>query len=199
MEDGALAKGMNEVAKEAPGAHPKALKDFRKALEDPTIDAIAIATPDHWHVPMAILSMAAGKHVYLEKPCSHNPHEGDVLQKAIARYGRIVQMGNQKRSYPNLQAAVKEIREGVIGTAYHAKAWYNGTRASIGHGLAGPSRRPLITSFGKDRHRAGPSRTTSSPTTGIGFGIGGPASRATMACMRSISAGGRWAWIFPPR
>ena len=138
VEDGALALGMNEVAKEAPSARPKALKDFRRALDDKTIDAIAIAAPDHWHVPMTILSMAAGKHVYVEKPCSHNPHEGEVLQRAIAKYGRIVQMGNQKRSYPNIRATIKEIHEGVIGTAYHANAWYNGTRKSIGHGLAGP-------------------------------------------------------------
>jgi predicted dehydrogenase len=138
VEDGALAKGMKEVAKEAPGARPKALKDFRRALDDKAIDAIAIVTPDHWHVPMAILALAAGKHVYVEKPCSHNPREGELLKQAIAKYGRIVQMGNQKRTYPNLQAAIHEIRGGVIGTAYHAQAWYNGDRLSLGHGSVVP-------------------------------------------------------------
>jgi predicted dehydrogenase len=133
VEDGALAKGMKKAAG-IPGANPKALKDFRRALDDKTIDAITIAVPDHWHTPMAIMAMAAGKHVYVEKPCSQNPHEGELLLAAIKRYGKLVQMGNQRRSFPNMQVAIKEIREGVIGRAYFAKAWYENHRASIGHG-----------------------------------------------------------------
>jgi len=138
VEDGALAKGMNEVAKEAPNAKPKAIRDFRRALDDSTVDAITIAAPDHWHVPMAILAMAAGKHVYVEKPCSQNPHEGELLLKAISKYGRLVQMGNQRRTYPDILAAIKEIRDGVIGRAYYAKAWYDADRPGIGHGEAVP-------------------------------------------------------------
>jgi len=136
VEDGALAKGMKEAAKAAPGARPKAVKDFRRALDDTSVDAVTIAAPDHWHTPMAILALAAGKHVYVEKPCSHNPKEGELLLAAIPKYGRLVQMGNQRRSFPNIQAAIKEIREGVIGRAYYAKAWYDNNRASIGHGTA---------------------------------------------------------------
>ena len=116
------------------GDRPRALKDFRRALEDKTVDAITIAVPDHWHTPMAIMALAAGKHVYVEKPCSQNPHEGELLLKAIARYKRLVQMGNQRRSFPNMQVAVREIRAGVIGRAYYAKGWYDNNRKSIGRG-----------------------------------------------------------------
>jgi predicted dehydrogenase len=137
VEDGALAKGMKRAA-EATHDQPKALKDFRKALEDPSLDAVTIAAPDHWHTPMAIMAMAAGKHVYVEKPCSHNPGEGELLLKAIARYGKLVQMGNQRRSFPHTQLAVREIAAGIIGRAYYAKAWYDNTRASIGHGTQVP-------------------------------------------------------------
>jgi predicted dehydrogenase len=102
------------------------------------VDAITIATPDHWHEPMAILALAAGKHVYLEKPCSHNPAEGELLIKAVRKYGRVLQMGNQRRSFPNIQQAVKEIHDGIIGRAYYGHAWYDNARASIGHGKAAP-------------------------------------------------------------
>src|SRR5258708_36426432 len=133
VEEGAWAKGMKEVGKKQ---KPPATvwKDFRKALEDKSIDAVTIATPDHWHAPMAMMALAAGKHVYLEKPCSHNPHEGEQLIKAVAKHKRLLQMGNQRRSFPNMQLAVKEIREGVIGKAYYARGWYDNNRASIGHG-----------------------------------------------------------------
>jgi len=137
VEDGALAKGVQRSAKLG-GAQPKAVKDFRRALDDPTVDAVTIATPDHWHAPMAILALAAGKHVYVEKPCSHNPHEGELLLQAIAKYGRLVQMGNQRRSFPNMLIAIKEIHEGVIGTPYYARSWYANSRGSIGRGSVVP-------------------------------------------------------------
>jgi predicted dehydrogenase len=133
VDDRALAKGVAQAAKYVP-VQPKALKDFRRALDDTSVDAITIAVPDHWHAPMAIMALAAGKHVYVEKPCSQNPNEGELLLKAISRYGRLVQMGNQRRSFPTMQVAIKEIHDGVIGRAYFAKAWYENSRASIGRG-----------------------------------------------------------------
>jgi len=133
VDDRALAKGVNQASRFA-SVQPKVLKDFRRALDDKSVDAITIAVPDHWHTPMAIMALAAGKHVYVEKPCSQNPHEGELLLRAIARYGRLVQMGNQRRSFPNMLAAIREIHDGVIGRAYYAKAWYENNRASIGHG-----------------------------------------------------------------
>src|ERR1019366_3892299 len=136
VSDVALAKGVKQAA--AAGLQPKAIKDFRRVLEDKSVDAITIAVPDHWHAPMAILALSAGKHVYVEKPCSQNPREGELLLKAIDRYGRLVQMGNQRRSFPNMQVAIKEIHEGVIGRPYFAKAWYDNNRSSIGHGTVVP-------------------------------------------------------------
>jgi predicted dehydrogenase len=133
VEDGALAKGVRQASK-IPGAAPKPEKDFRRILDDPSIDAITIATPDHWHTPMAIMAVAAGKHVYVEKPCSQNPHEGELLSAAVARSGRLVQMGNQRRSFPNMRAVIKDIHDGIIGRAYYAKGWYENNRKSIGHG-----------------------------------------------------------------
>jgi predicted dehydrogenase len=133
VDDRAIAKGLKETAKQQK-VEPKALKDFRKALEDKSLDAVTIATPDHWHAPMAIMALAAGKHVYLEKPCSHNPHEGELLTEAVHKYKRVLQMGNQRRSFPNMRQVIKEIHEGLIGKAYFARGWYTNNRPSIGSG-----------------------------------------------------------------
>lgn len=113
---------------------PLASPDFRKALEDKNLDALIVTAPDHWHAPAAILACAAGKHVYLEKPCSHNPNEGEMVVKAAAKYKRVLQMGNQRRSWPNVVAAIKELHSGVIGRPYFAKTWYTNNRPSIGIG-----------------------------------------------------------------
>lgn len=112
----------------------KAVPDFRKALENKDMDALVIAAPDHWHAPAGILSAKAGKHVYLEKPCSHNPHEGELLVKVSEKYKTVIQMGNQRRSWPNVAAAIREVKEGTIGRAYFAKGWYTNNRESIGFG-----------------------------------------------------------------
>jgi predicted dehydrogenase len=113
---------------------PKASPDFRKALEDKELDVLIVTAPDHWHAPAAILACSAGKHVYLEKPCSHNPNEGELLVQAAKKHNRILQMGNQRRSWPNVVAGIKELHAGVIGRPYYAKTWYTNNRASIGIG-----------------------------------------------------------------
>ncbi len=113
---------------------PIATPDFRKALEDKNVDVLIVTAPDHWHAPAAMLACAAGKHVYLEKPCSHNPNEGEMLVKAANKYKRVLQMGNQRRSWPNVNAAIKELHAGVIGRPYFAKTWYTNNRPSIGKG-----------------------------------------------------------------
>jgi len=112
--------------------------DFRRLLDRKDIDAISIATPDHWHTPMAIDGLEAGKHVYVEKPCSHNPAEGALLIAAQRKHGKLVQMGTQQRSSPHTIEIVKRIHDGEIGRAYYAKAWYVNTRKSIGHGQVAP-------------------------------------------------------------
>jgi predicted dehydrogenase len=113
---------------------PKAEPDFRKALEDKNLDVLIVTAPDHWHAPAAILACAAGKHVYLEKPCSHNPNEGEILVKAANKHKRVLQMGNQRRSWPNVAAGIAEVHAGAIGRPYYAKTWYTNNRASIGIG-----------------------------------------------------------------
>jgi len=118
----------------AGGRAPRAVVDFRRALDDQEVDAVLIATPDHWHAPMAMLALDAGKHVYVEKPCSHNPGEGELLVAAQRKHGRVVQMGNQQRSGPRSIEAVQLIRDGVIGRPYYARTWYANTRESIGVG-----------------------------------------------------------------
>ncbi|MEN8226095.1 MAG: Gfo/Idh/MocA family oxidoreductase [Bacteroidota bacterium] len=120
------------------GYKPKGEKDIRKVLEDKDVDILVIAAPDHWHAPASIMAMQAGKHVYVEKPCSHNPREGELLVEAQKRYGKVVQMGNQQRSAYESIEAVKLIKEGIIGNAYYGKAWYANTRGSIGFGKPSP-------------------------------------------------------------
>jgi predicted dehydrogenase len=133
VDDRAIAKGIKTVTP-MQSKEPKGLKDFRQCLDDTSLDCVTIATPDHWHAPMAILALAAGKHVYLEKPCSHNPHEGELLISAVSKYKRVLQMGNQRRSFPNMQQAIREIHDGIIGRPYFGRAWYDNKRASIGIG-----------------------------------------------------------------
>jgi predicted dehydrogenase len=117
---------------------PKFTLDFRKSLEDKELDVLVVAAPDHWHAPAAILACKAGKDVYLEKPASHNPNEGEILVKAAEKYGRVIQMGNQRRSWPNVAAAIKEVHDGAIGKPYYAKTWYTNNRGPIGIGKKVP-------------------------------------------------------------
>ncbi|WP_298793721.1 Gfo/Idh/MocA family protein [uncultured Allomuricauda sp.] len=116
------------------GYVPKVEKDFRKILEDKDVDAVFIATPEHWHAPMSIMAMQAGKHVYVEKPCSHNPHENELLVAAQNKYGKKVQMGNQQRSARTSASAITDIRNGIIGEVYKGEAYYSNNRGSIGKG-----------------------------------------------------------------
>ncbi len=112
----------------------KTYADVRKLLDNKDIDGLSIATPDHWHAPMAIMAMNAGKHVYLEKPFSHNPQEGEWLIQVQAKTGMTLQIGNQQRSAPTSKELKREIDKGTIGRPYYAKAWYSNNRQSIGTG-----------------------------------------------------------------
>ncbi len=123
---------------DAMGAMPKTEKDFRHVLAAKDVDAITIATPDHWHAPMAILGLAAGKHVYVEKPCSYNPHEGTMLVAAQKKYGKLCQMGSQQRSSPHTIEIVEKIHNGLIGRAYWAETWYTNRRKPMGVGQVVP-------------------------------------------------------------
>jgi len=116
------------------GRKPQAEGDIRRLLERKDFDALVVATPDHWHAPAAILASKAGKHVYLEKPASHNPNEGEILVAVQKKYGNVIQMGNQRRSWPNVAEGIHELHHGIIGKVHYAKTWYTNNRAPIGIG-----------------------------------------------------------------
>ena len=132
-----LQKFADSTQKEM-GESPRTEKDFRKILEQKDVDAVTIATPDHWHTPIAIAALQAGKHVYVEKPCSHNPAEGEMLVRAQRKYQKLVQMGTQQRSSPHTIEIVQKIHSGIIGRPYYAKSWYVNVRKSIGIGKEVP-------------------------------------------------------------
>jgi predicted dehydrogenase len=111
---------------------PKYVPDVRKLLEDKEIDAVSIATPNHWHAVMAVWAMQAGKDVYVEKPCSHNVHEGRVITQWARKLGRICQMGVQSRSMPGMRDALAFIHEGKVGPVKFARAICYRLRNSIG-------------------------------------------------------------------
>lgn len=122
------------VAKVSGQAPPRAVQDYRRILDEKTIDMLIVATCNHWHAPATILACAAGKHVYVEKPCSYTPREGELMVQAARKHQKKVQMGNQRRSYAGVIAAIDELHKGVIGRVYLAQAWYGNNRQSIGRG-----------------------------------------------------------------
>ena len=136
--DSNILKKFADKAEAALGYAPATEKDFRHILQMMEVDAITIATPDHWHAPMAIAGVQAGKHVYVEKPCSHNPAEGALLVQAQQKYQKLVQMGTQRRSNALIIEVIDKIHNGLIGRPYFAKAWYSNVRKSIGIGKEVP-------------------------------------------------------------
>ncbi len=111
--------------------HAKPENDLRKVIDDPEVDAIFNATPDHWHTPGAILGVAGGKHVYVEKPASHNMMENELLVAAQKKHDKVVQMGVQQRSSLHTIEIIREIHEGAIGTPYKATAFYTSARGEV--------------------------------------------------------------------
>lgn len=132
-----LDKTIAEIEK-LTGKKPKGEKDVRKLVEAKDLDAVVIAAPDHWHAPATLMALKAGKHVYVEKPCSHNPAEGEILVTAAEKYKKVVQMGNQRRSFPRMIEAMQELHQGIIGRVYFAKGWYANARKPIGMGKVAP-------------------------------------------------------------
>jgi predicted dehydrogenase len=137
IDDSVTAKCLSNM--ESMGlAKPKTYVDVRKLLEDKTIDAISIATPNHWHCLMAIWGCQAGKDVYVEKPCSHNLWEGQQLVKAATRYNRIVQHGTQIRSIPVIREAIQKVHDGYLGEVYMTRGVCFKRRDTIGHAVVEP-------------------------------------------------------------
>lgn len=129
----AVEKGIAAAAK-LQARPPKAVSDLRRLFDNPEVDAVSIATPDHWHAPATIMACAAGKHVYVEKPGSHNLRESELIVTAARKHKRVVQMGNQRRSWPWVQEAMQALQAGEIGAVRFARGWYANNRASIGRG-----------------------------------------------------------------
>ena len=111
---------------------PKVVSDFRVALEDPAVDAIIVATPDHWHALATVWACQAGKDVYVEKPASHNVVEGRRMVEAARKYDRIVQVGTQRRSAADFTEAVNLVQSGEIGDVHMCRTWISSKRPDIG-------------------------------------------------------------------
>jgi hypothetical protein len=135
-----IGQAMETISK-AQGAEPKFVQDFRKLIEDKSIDAISIATPNHWHATMAVWAMRAGKDVYCEKPATHNVHEGRLMVEAARKYQRICQVGTQSRSNPGMRDAIQYIHDGKIGKVKVAYGTCYKSRKSIGK-VEGPQKPP---------------------------------------------------------
>ena len=131
----AAAAAVEAVSKKHDSPAPTTVKDFRRILEDKDVDGLIVATCNHWHAPAAIMACVAGKHVYVEKPCSHNPWEGETLVAAARKYKRHVQMGNQRRSFGHYTEAIQKLRDGILGRTYLAKSWYFNNRPPTGKGM----------------------------------------------------------------
>ena len=123
-----LALGMKSLeGKQATAC--RAVKDFRTALDDASLDALFVALPNFWHTPASLLAMQAGKHVYVEKPGSHNPREAEWIVSAAKKHGRVVQMGNQRRTW--MKDAIAALHAGAIGTVRYGRAFYYNTRGAV--------------------------------------------------------------------
>jgi predicted dehydrogenase len=118
---------------------PKLEQNVMKVMDDKDVDTMIIATPDHWHAPGTWLALERGKHVYVEKPCSHNPHEGELLIALQKKYNKVVQMGNQQRSAPESREIISAIHNGAIGKAFMAKAFYSNNRGAVPNPKVAPA------------------------------------------------------------
>lgn len=132
--DSRAAVRVGQLVGEKQGRVPAVVEDFRKILDDKGIDVLVVAAPNHWHAPATIMGCSAGKHVYVEKPCSHTPAEGEMAVAAARRHNRIVQMGTQRRSWSGIKEAISKIHSGAIGKTLYSRTWYNNRRPSIGVG-----------------------------------------------------------------
>ncbi len=130
--DSRLFASRSKLVKEKAGNTPVCVQDIRRALDDKSLDAVSIVTPNHWHTPMAILACQAGKDAYVEKPCSHSIFEGRKLVEAARKYDRIVQHGTQRRSDPQWIQLVNDVRKGKYGKLLVSYGYASRTRLSIG-------------------------------------------------------------------
>lgn len=132
--DSTRAKSCAEHLANGVRKKPNAITDFRFILDDKQIDTLVCAAPNHWHAPDTIFACSANKHVYVEKPCCHNPRESELMVQAARKYNRAVQVGTQRRSAEGTRRAIARLHEGVIGRVYLVRCCFNSARGSIGRG-----------------------------------------------------------------
>lgn len=132
--DSRALERVTKIVNEKQGTKAQAVADFRRILDDKSVDALVCAAPNHWHAPATILGCNAGKHVYVEKPCSYTAEEGELAVAAARKHDRIVQMGTQRRSWPGIVEAIEKIHQGAIGKTLYCRTWYNNRRGPIGFG-----------------------------------------------------------------
>jgi len=130
------------AAKAWAGAECQSCSDFRKLLERKEVDAVLVATPDHWHAGVTVLACQAGKDVYVEKPLGHTIREGRKMVEAARRYNRVVQTGTQHRSAPHIQQAAEIVRSGQIGPVHFVRVWNYLNMSPDGIGQAADSTPP---------------------------------------------------------
>ena len=131
-----------ERAREWAGGGAERYKDFRRLLERKDVDAVLVATPDHWHISAAVLACLAGKDVYVEKPVTHNVREGRAIIEAARRSGRIVQAGTQHRSSPHFAECARMVRSGELGEVRFVRVWNYMSRFPEGIGRVPDSEPP---------------------------------------------------------
>ena len=192
IDESVLSSRIDQIEKSGK-KRPAAFTDYRKVMEDKSIDVVSIATPNHTHSLIAIAGVQAGKDVYCEKPCSHNIFEARQLVAATRKYNRLVQHGTNSRSTPALREAVQKLQEGVIGDVYMARGLVFKWRDTIGPqaGRRGPGG-ACTTTCGWARPPSVRFPRTASTITGTGTGTTETAISATRVSTRWISAAGAW-------
>lgn len=130
--DATVIPGAVKQWTDAERPEPKVVSDFRRALDDQSVQALVCAAPDHWHALSTIWACQAGKDVYVEKPCCHNPIEGQRMIQAARKHQRIVQVGSQRRSGPDMQAMAEVVRSGRLGKVNFVRSWITSQRPNIG-------------------------------------------------------------------
>ena len=140
VDENLFASRANDATllKDVPGFKPGYAQDMRRVFDDKDIDAVIIATPNHWHALATIWALQAGKHVYVEKPASHTVLEGRLMTNAARAYNKIVQVGTMNRSRPAVISAIKFMQDGGIGKVYMARGLCFKPRLNIGKYPDGP-------------------------------------------------------------
>jgi predicted dehydrogenase len=152
VDENVLARRKSET-EERLGYAPRAVADMRRAFEDPEVDAVTFATPNHWHALGSIWAVQAGKHVFVEKPSSHSIWEGRQMVNAAQRYDKLIQVGFQNRSNVRTRAAIQFLRDGGIGTVYMCRGLCHKERGNIGRYPDGPMRADEKVAFTVDSPR----------------------------------------------